>query len=216
MFDFCPHCGQTIEHEQVVGQMLVCAQCGKDIGFVGAVDRAVVSEAERQIRTGQAAVCSSCGQIVELRSIGPAKSYAAHYPSAGAKKICPGSGKPAAQPETKAPTGRDLSSYMTRGVIQVLYCPRAGEPRIDVLTLDYLDKSQRVRIQIEALREMMGADFRIMEYPPSLNRPHLALWGSAEACVVASKHEQGGFQSLTDDDFAAVLTDVMHKRHLFF
>ena len=46
---------------------------------------------------------------------------------------------------------------MSRDVIKVISCTKAGEPRIEVLTLEYLDKSERVSIQIEgACVEMMG------------------------------------------------------------
>ena len=103
-----------------------------------------------------------------------------------------------------------------RDVLKVLYAPRKAEPRIEVLTLEYLDKSERVRIQIEALREMMGQDFQMRDYPPSLNKPHLAVWASVDACVVAAKHDKGGFESMGDADMVNVLGDVRAHAALFF
>jgi DNA-directed RNA polymerase subunit RPC12/RpoP len=212
VFDFCPHCGQTIEQEQIEGRMLVCEQCGKDIGFVGAVERAPVSETEELIRGGTVARCPVCGQAVELKG----QTRVPHY-GADTRKICPGSGKPAAaDAATTAPAGKDLSAFMTRDVIKLISCKRTADPRIEILTLDYLDKSERVRIQIEALREMLGPAFRMKDYPPSLHKPHLAVWGSADVCVVAKKHDRGGFESIADADIAAVLADMRHHREKFF
>jgi hypothetical protein len=73
-----------------------------------------------------------------------------------------------------------------------------------------------VRIQIEALREMLGPDFRLAEYPRLLQKPHLAVWRSADACVIAMKHERSGFQSIPDAEIAAVLADLRDGRHDFF
>lgn len=220
MFDFCPHCGQTIEHEQVKGQMLVCANCGLDIGFAGSVDRAIIDESAQLIRTGKAALCPQCRQVVEVKSSNDGKRFVPHYQSKDARKICSGSGKatPAPSPitEPKPSAGKDLSAHMARDVIKVIYCPREGEPRIEVLTLRYLDKSERVRVQIEALREMMGGDFRMKEIPADLKKPHLAMWTSIDGCVVAMKHEKGGYQSIGDDDVAAMLAELRNRRDAFF
>jgi hypothetical protein len=215
MYDFCPHCSQSIEQEQVPGRMLVCERCGKDIGFVGAVQRAAVSETEQRILAGTAARCAACQQVVELKA---GKTLVPHY-AAGTRKICPGSGKPATAtpaPSAPAPAGKDLRALMTRDVIKAISCPRNGEPRIEVLTLEYLDKSERVRIQIEALRAMMGGDFRMFDYPPSLNKPHLAVWGDTASCVVAARHDRGGYQSIADAEVAAVIADLRQSNALFF
>ena len=218
MFDFCPHCGQTLEHEQVTGRMLVCAHCGKDIGFVGAVQRSAVDETEQRILAGTAARCLVCQQAVELKSALDIKSLVPHYSPIPPRKICPGSGKPLvdAPPAPKmTPTGKDLSPYLTRDVIKVIRCTKEGEATIEILTLEYLDKSERVRIQIEALREMLGLGFQMRDYPPSLGKPHLGVWARADAWVVATKHPQGGYQSIADAEIAAVLADLRQK-DLFF
>lgn len=214
MFDFCPHCGQTIEQDQVAGRMLVCGICGKDIGFVGAVQRAAGDEVEARIQTGSATRCPICQQAVELKTSAAGKSLVPHYGTATPRKICPGSGKPA-RVETPTPAGKDLGKWMTRDVLKVLYAPKNAEPRIEVLTLEYLDKSERVRIQIEALREILGGDFRLCDYPAGLQKPHLAVWTSSEACVIGKRHERGGFESLSDADVLAVLADLRQHRTLF-
>ena len=217
MYDFCPHCGQTINQQQIEGRMLLCGQCGKDIGFVGAVQRAAVDETEELIRGGTVARCLVCRQVVEVKTVGAVKTLAPHY-SPQTRKICPGSGKPASgEPVAKTitSTGKDLSAFITRDVIKLISCTKNAEPRIEILTLEYLDKTERVRIQIEALREMLGADFRMNDYPRSLNKPHLAVWTNAETCVVANKHERGGFQSIADDQIAGVLADLRQQRDLF-
>lgn len=219
MYDFCPHCGQTLEHDQVAGRMLVCAHCGKDIGFVGAVQHADVDETEELIRRGTVARCPVCQQPTQLKLSGDRKTLVPHY-RPESRKICPGSGKaapamaPAVEP-TVARSGKDLSAYMTRDVLRVILCKRQSAPTLEVLTLEYLDKTERVRIQIEALREMLGTDFRMQDYPPSLNKPHLGVWASAEACVVAKRHERGGLESIADMDIAAVLADLEHSKRLF-
>ncbi|MSQ96117.1 MAG: hypothetical protein EXR98_16400 [Gemmataceae bacterium] len=220
MFDFCPHCGQTLEHEQVVGRMLVCAHCGKVIGFVGAAKYADVDETEELIRDRTVARCPVCRQAVEVKAEGDRRTLVPHYSATDKGKICLGSGKAAAAaalPVEPAPArpGKDLSAYMTRDILKVVLARRNAEPTIEVLTLEYLDKTERVRIQIEALREMLGTDFRMQDYPTTLNRPHLGVWASAEACVVARKHEQGGYQSLADGDVAAVLADLGLSKRLF-
>lgn len=219
MFDFCPHCGQTIEVEQVAGRMLVCGVCGKDIGFAGAVQRVAGDEIEARIRAGTAARCHVCMQAVDVKSAGGSKTLVPHYGTSATRKICPGSGKPVA-PVADASgsppsSGKDLSAYMTRDVIKLISCTKAGEAKIEVLTLEYLDKSERVRIQIEALRDMLGHDFAMRDYPPALNKRHLAIWASADVCVVAAKHDRGGFQSIADAEIVAVLADLRASREMF-
>jgi hypothetical protein len=219
MFEFCPLCGQTIEQDQVAGRMLACGICGKDIGFVGAVQRAAGDEIEARIRAGIAARCPECQQAVDLKTSATGRTLVPHYGLSAPRKICPGSGKSiAAEPPAVAtqPASKDLSKWMTRDVLKVLYAPKNAEPRIEVLTLEYLDKSERVRIQIEALREILGSDFRLCDYPASLHRPHLAVWASSEACVVAKRHQAGGFESISDADVLAVLADLRQHPAVFF
>ena len=90
MFEFCPHCGQTIEQEEVQGQILLCIHCGKEIGLVIESARATVLDMEPG--AGKAARCGVCGQLVELKSAGGRRTFVPHY-AAGQKKICAGSGK---------------------------------------------------------------------------------------------------------------------------
>jgi hypothetical protein len=222
VYDFCPHCSQTIEQEQIAGRMLVCTHCGKDIGFVGAVQRASVPETEELIRGGTAGRCPVCAKAVELKTTGASRTLVPHYGASATRRLCPGSGKavsadpPAPPTEKKSPAGKDLRALMTRDVIKVIFQTKGGEPRIEVLTLEYLDKTERVRIQIEALREMLGQDFPMRDYPSSLNKPHLALWISADDCVVANKYEHGGYESIADAEVMAVLADLRQHADLFF
>jgi hypothetical protein len=223
VYEFCPHCGQTPEQEQIAGRMLVCDRCGKDIGFVGTVRRAVVAETEEMIRAGTAARCPVCRQAVELKTAAGTKVFVPHYGVSEKRKICPGSGKPVtADPEAppvaakKTPAGKDLRALMTRDDIKVIFCPRNADATIELLTLEYLDKGERVRIQVEALREMLGHNFRMREYPSSLNKSHLATWVTADVCVVATKHEHGGYRSIAAAEIAAVLTDLRQHKEIFF
>jgi DNA-directed RNA polymerase subunit RPC12/RpoP len=223
VYDFCPHCSQTIEQEQIAGRLLVCARCGKDIGFVGALQRAAVAETEELIRGGTVGRCPVCAQAVELKMTGASRTFVPHYGASATRKLCPGTGKPVAadpparlEAEKKTPAGKDLRAFMTRDVIKVIFWTKAADPRIEVLTLEYLDKTERVRIQIEALREMLGHDFRMREYPSSLKKPHLALWTSANDCVVAKKHEHGGYESIADAEVVAVLADLRQHADVFF
>ncbi len=219
MYPFCPHCGQTLEMDQVPGRMLVCEYCGKDIGFVGAAQRAAGDESAELIRGGTVARCPVCQQLVEVKSSGPARTIAPHYGTIEKRKICPGSSKPVtADPPTpaKPAPAKDLSKWMSRDVIKVLFAPKNAEPRIEVLTLEYLDKTERVRIQIQALREILGGDFHLCDYPPALKKPHLAVWAGANECVVAKKHERGGFESIPDGEVLAVLADMRQHPAAFF
>ena len=209
MYDFCPHCSQAIESEQIPGRMLVCDQCGQDIGFVGAVQRASVSETDQRILTGLAARCPVCQQIVEVKT----NKVVPHY--SPTRKVCAGSGKLIEPIETGGPPEK-IRALMTRDLIKVVSCTRNREPRIEVLTLEYLDKSERVRIQIEALREMLGPGFRMTDYPAALHKPHLAMWGHSEACVIAARHERGGYQSIADTEVTDVLADLRRHSSLFF
>jgi DNA-directed RNA polymerase subunit RPC12/RpoP len=221
MYSFCFHCGQSIDQEQVPGQALMCKHCGKQIGVVEAPQKAV-DQTEELIRGGTAARCPHCRQVVEVKVQGPVRSFATHYAASPQRKICSGSGKPIASDPPAVPSpprtssGKDLSKFMTRESIRVVSCKRTADPLIEELTLEYLDKSDRVRIQIEALRDILGAAFRMQAYPPSLGRPELAVWGNDTACVVARKHERGGYQQLTDGDIKSVVEDLRRHKELFY
>ncbi len=151
--------------------------------------------------------------------------FVPHFPP-GQRKVCPGSGKAAPAPETPAapvrpapiprpPGVKDFSAQMTRDFIKVVSCRKDAEPRIEELTLEYLDKNDRVRLQIDALRDILGNDFRLQPYPPALNRPHLAVWGNAAAWVVAHKHDRGGYETMSDAELGQVLAEVRQHARLF-
>jgi DNA-directed RNA polymerase subunit RPC12/RpoP len=228
-YNYCPHCGASIGQNQTAAQTLNCQHCGKEIGIVTPTGKtAPVDPIEERIRQGSAARCAQCGQAVEVK--GASKTLVPHY-AAGQKKMCPGSGKPSATvgspaatvpapPPTAAvsrttPGGRDLSKYYTKDIIRVVWCVKGSSARIEELTLEYLDKADRVRIQIEALRDILGPSFRMKDYPPSLGRPHLAMWGHATACVIARKHERGGYEPMPDAEIAQVVGDVQEHEALF-
>jgi hypothetical protein len=194
--------------------MLVCGNCSNDIGFVGAVQRVIGDETETRISAGTAARCHICQQPVDVKTSTTGKTLVPHY-APQSRKICPGSGKPVAV-ASKAPAPPQLAGKYTRDVIKVVSCTRTGDAKIEVLTLEYLDKSERVRIQIEALRDMLGHDFQMRDYPPALNKPHLATWVGADFCVAAARHEHGGFRSIADAEIAAVLADLKEHCHAFF
>jgi hypothetical protein len=210
MFSFCPHCGGSVDEEQRPGQAVVCIHCRQPIGTVRTPEVAtVVNQSEELIRQGAAARCPLCGQLVELR----AKVFARHF-VAGERRLCAQSGKPLPT-EPGRPAGKDLSAFMTREVIRVVACRRGAEPRIEELTLEYLDKKDRVRLQIETLRDILGSDFRLRDYPPVLGRAGLAVWGGAAACVVGKVHEEGGYRTLTDAEIAEVVDDLRTRPELF-
>jgi hypothetical protein len=211
MLSFCPHCGQTIGGtEQVEGKVLMCRYCGKAIGLVATPKKVMIDETEELIRQGSAGRCPTCNKVVDLKS----GALVPHY-GEGQKKICPGSGKPIKPVEPPQAQGKDLRASMSRDVIKVVLCKGAAEPSIEELILEYLDKADRVRLQIEALRDILGPAFRMQEYPPRLGKPGLAVWGNASAFVVAKKHEQGGYQPMTDAEIAAVLDDIRNNPVMF-
>jgi DNA-directed RNA polymerase subunit RPC12/RpoP len=220
VFPFCPHCGHTLDQPQPAGQVVVCARCGFQIGVASLPPKTeVIDTTEELIQRGLAARCPQCGQLVEIKARGTARALVPHYATAPQRKLCPGSGKeltaaPAAPP--KAPAGKDLSALRIREVIRVVACRRESDPQIEELTLEYLDRSDRVRLQIEALREILGSDFRMKDYPPALRRPELAVWGNATACVIAKRHPQGGYQQPSDAEIAHILEDLKQNRPLFF
>jgi hypothetical protein len=211
MFSFCPHCGGSIDQEQQPGQTIVCLHCCQPVGTVRGPDPAcVVDQSEELIRQGAAARCPLCGQLVEVR----AKAFARHF-EVGVRKLCAQSGKPlTAEPGRRG--GKDLGACMAREVIRVVACRRGAEPRIEELTLEYLDKKDRVRLQIAALRDVLGPDFRLRDYPPALGRAGLAVWGGAAACVVGKVHEAGGYRTLRDEEITEVVDDLRKRAELFF
>ncbi len=215
MFEFCPHCGQFAEGVQLPGQVVACRHCGRTIGSpAAAAAPVVIRQADELIRQGTAAPCPACGQLVERRGI----AFAPHFTPAAPRKLCPQSGKPVAPPGAPAPAcgGKDLRALMTRDVVRLVSCRRGAPPRVEELTLEYLDKSDRVRLQIEALREMLGPTFRLCDYPAQLGRPQLAVWAGPDQCVVGKRHERGGYQALSDAEIAAVVTDLRQHAGLFF
>ncbi|HYT87485.1 MAG TPA: hypothetical protein VEL76_02095 [Gemmataceae bacterium] len=223
MFSFCPHCGQTPEQAQVPGQTVVCNHCGQQIGVIPLPEKAVVvDQTEELIRRGVAARCPLCRQAVEVKTQGTVKAFVPHFAASPQRKMCPNSGKPlpAAAPAEAASQrpagGKDLSAFMTRDAIRVISCQANADPLIEELTLEYLDKSDRVRLQIEALRELLGPDFRMKAYPAALHRGQLGVWGNARACVVARKHEKGGYQQMTEAEVTQVLADFKQHKRLFF
>ncbi len=111
---------------------------------------------------------------------------------------------------------KDLSRYMNRDLIKVICGRRGADPTIEELTLEYLDKADRLRVQAEMIRELLGTKFQMKPYPAALKRPHLAVWGNADLCVVAHKHERGGFQPMADAELLAVAGEVRQYSQLFF
>ena len=229
MYPFCPHCGQTLDGQQPTGQTLVCRHCGQVIGSVPSTpQRVVVDKTEELLRSGSTARCPLCQQVVELKSAGAAKSFVPHFGSATQRKMCPNSGKqvpaspsapavvPSPSPIQRPHTSKDLSAFLTREFIKVISCQRDADPQIEELTLEYLDKKDRVRLQIDALRDILGAEFRLQAYPPQLQRPHLAVWGNASICVVGRKHPQGGYQPMPDEELRQALEEVRQHKPLFF
>jgi hypothetical protein len=215
MFSFCPHCGNSIDQEQRAGQAVVCIHCHKPIGAVlKDAPPVVVDQAEELIRTGAAARCPLCQQLVELRGL----AFAPHF-TAGVRKLCAQSGKPLAPAAPMPPPaagGKDLSAFMTRESIRVVSCRRGAQPRIEELTLEYLDKHDRVRLQIDALRDILGPDFRLRDYPATLGRTGLAVWSNQAACVVGKLRTDGGYQSMSDAEIAVVLADLRQPGEAFF
>jgi DNA-directed RNA polymerase subunit RPC12/RpoP len=209
MVEFCPHCGEIGGLRQE-GQAMVCSRCGKQAGSIPAPTAAVVvNQADELIRQGAAARCPQCNALVELRGTLLARHFAAP------RKLCPGSGKsPTASPPSTV--GKDLNALMTRESIRVVSCRRGGSPRVEELSLAYLDKSDRVRVHIDALRDMLGLQFRMREYPRALGRAQFAVWASSDMCVVGKKHERGGLQPMTDTELSHIVTDLQLRAARFF
>jgi hypothetical protein len=223
MFAFCPHCGQTIGQDQAPGQRLVCRHCGREIGVVASPKPIVVDKTEELIRQSTAARCPLCAQVVAVKTTGGTKSLVPHFGLTEPRRLCPQSGKslaetasPGPSPRSSPLTAKDWSALQTREVIKVVSCRKDADPRIEELTQEYLDKSDRVRLQIDVLREILGPQFRMQDYPPRLDKPDLALWGNPTACVVGKRNPQGGYQAMADAEIAAVLQDFGQHRRMFF
>lgn len=225
MYSFCPHCGETIGQDQRQGHTLMCRYCGKLIGVVASPQTSpAIDEADALLRSGAAARCPVCGQLVQIKAAGAHKSLVPHQGLDKPPKMCPGGGKPltpvpvpaATSPIQRPVTSKDLSAYVTRENIKVVACLKSGAVTIEELTLEYLDKSDRVRLQIDALRSILGAQFRMQPYPARLNRPDLAMWGNAAAVVVAQRHPQGGFQPMQEAVLRLVMADMQQHTSAFF
>jgi DNA-directed RNA polymerase subunit RPC12/RpoP len=225
MFDFCQNCGASIGQNQVEGQFMTCRECGARIGFVEVPKKIVVDGTQREIDQGNAARCPVCQQAVALKATGSHKAFVPHFTTGGPRKMCPSSGKPVSStpaiPATPSPiqrpkTSKDLSKFYTRECVRVILLRRTGDPTIEELNLEYLDKTARVRTQVEALKDILGPAFQLRAYPTALNRPHLAVWGNAEGCVIARKHPQGGFEPMPDEELLAVAKEAARERRALF
>jgi hypothetical protein len=106
MFNFCPHCGKGINQQQTPGQKVFCRWCGKDIGVAASsmsaslsagtvvTGKKIIDKSEEPIQQGKAARCRFCGQVVETRGAGDARTFVPHYnEKAGKRKICISSGR---------------------------------------------------------------------------------------------------------------------------
>jgi hypothetical protein len=223
MFSFCHHCGGSINQNQVAGQRLVCTWCKKEIGVVEAEEpeRIVVDKTEALVQSGKVAHCPECHRLVEIREKKGRRSLAPHM-GAGPSRMCIFSGKPAPAVPTPADvparpaTSKDLSGYVTRESITVVACGKTGEPTFEVLTLEYLDKTDRVRVQIDAVRDILGGAFKMMSYPAPLKKPYLAVWSTPARCVVARRHAQGGYEAMPDRELPGLAEELKKNRNLFF
>ena len=65
-----------------------------------------------------------------------------------------------------------------------------------------------MRFQIEAIRDILGNSFRMTDYPAQLHKPHLVVWSSQDRCVIARRHEQGGYQTMSEAEIKLVVEDV--------
>lgn len=94
-YEFCHHCGSSINQQQVVGKMLVCSACKQEIGVPsGPPQKVMIDKNEELIKQGVAARCPLCQQVVETKGTGK-KTYVPHYSKGDKPRICPNSGKPA-------------------------------------------------------------------------------------------------------------------------
>lgn len=216
MLEFCPHCGETLGGQDPhLGLPMTCRSCGGVIGVVTAEDLPGKEPAlpEDAIR------CSQCGQLVEIKTSPSGRSVAPHF-RPGERKVCPGSGKPAVagtQPSTApiAAGGKDLSAFYNVEKHKIIACLADREPTIEVIELQYLDRSDRVRVQVDAIRDILGSRFRLEAYPEELGRPHLAMWVGPTGCVVAKRSPAGGYESIDDAELAAVIEELRSHRSRF-
>jgi DNA-directed RNA polymerase subunit RPC12/RpoP len=104
MFNFCPHCGKPVNQQQTPGQVLFCRYCGQNIGTTSVASvgvsggtvttgKQMIDRSEEPIKQGKAARCRKCGQVVETRGSGDARTFVPHYDPAKGKKICVASGR---------------------------------------------------------------------------------------------------------------------------
>ncbi len=166
------------------------------------------------IQSGRAAACPACLQAVEVKLSGSVRSFVPHF-LPGQRKMCPKSGKSVGDPEATSGVQK-LAAYMTRELIKVVACRSDGEPTIELLNLEYLNKNDRVRLQIAALRDILGESFQMKPYPGLLRKPHLAVWGNTAMCVIAKTHDKGGYQPMTDAELFEVVKDIRAQQSLFF
>jgi hypothetical protein len=222
MFQFCHHCGKGINQDQVPGQRIVCVWCKKEIGVVSEPKKEVyIDKTDELLRTGSVAKCPECQRLVEVRQKSGRRSLAPHM-GAGPSRMCIFSGKPApavptpdGEPQRPA-TSKDLSGYMNRQEVKVVACTKFGDPSIEVLNLEYLDKTDRIRVQIDAVRDILGGVFKMVDYPGIFKRPQLALWTTATRVVVARKHAQGGYEPMPDVELREICDEVRNHRQCFF
>lgn len=103
-YNFCPHCGRPVNQDQKPGQKLWCRWCGKDMAAASTVASSVsagtvhtakqlVDRSDDPIKQGKAARCRFCGQVVETRGSGEARTFVPHYNPSKGKKICISSGR---------------------------------------------------------------------------------------------------------------------------
>lgn len=229
----CNHCGRVMG-VATEGPRKVVVDQTEELIKTGTVGRCTQCQQVVQLKTssgesrtfvphyaaGQRKMCPGSGKPA------PAAPAAAKVPAAAtpalptsspkASAVPPVAAGPSPFPTVTTPGGRDLSKYYSREMIRVVACSRGQDPSIEELSLQYLDKKDRVRIQFEALREILGPSFRMKDYPAALGKPHLALWSHATGCVVACKHPQGGYQPTADDELIQIVNDLRQNPQLFF
>jgi hypothetical protein len=105
---------------------------------------------------------------------------------------------------------------MYRDVVRAICCRKNADPTIEEFTFEYEEKTDRLRVQAEMIRSILGPKFQIKPYPAQLKKPHLFLWGNANICVIARKQDQGGLQSMPDLEIQFVVEDLGFHKPLFF
>jgi hypothetical protein len=158
---------------------------------------------------------------VQVKEKSGRRSLAPHL-GAGPTRMCIFSGKPAPalpgeEGEPKGPvSSKDLTGYMTQESVKLVACTKFGDPTIEVLNLKYLDKTDRVRVQIDAVRDILGGVFRMIEYPTVFKKPQLAVWTTSTRVVVARRHPHGGFESMPDPELRELCNELRNFRQCFF